>query len=208
MPSRNTLKEFAPESYYHVYNRGVEKRQIFLDVQDYTIFLGLLKKYLTGQNNNKNNRHKFTPLKGKLELLAYCLMPSHFHLLFYQIDEDAITQLMRRVGTGYVMYFNNRYHRVGGLFQSRYKASLINKDSYLDHVSRYIHLNPEKYRQWPYSSLANYDGSKQTSWLDTTRILDLFHNDATEYLDFVTDYEYNKKEIDLLRWQLANGDEL
>src|SRR5688500_15922249 len=117
MPSRNTVKEFAAEHYYHVYNRGVEKRKIFLDDRDYIVFLGLMKKYLSGKNNNKNNRHIFQSLTGQLDLLAYCLMPNHFHLLFYQRDKDAITKLMHRVSTGYVMYFNNRYQRVGGLFQ-------------------------------------------------------------------------------------------
>src|SRR3990167_5250179 len=127
MPSRNTVKEFAPDHYYHIYNRGVEKRQIFLDDQDYTVFIGLIKKYLTGQNNNKNNRHKFENLSGQVELLAYCLSPNHFHLLLYQTDKDAISKLMRRLSTGYVMYFNNRYTRVGGLFQGIYKASLNEK---------------------------------------------------------------------------------
>ena len=208
MPSRNMVKEFIPDSYYHVYNRGVEKRVIFLDEQDYTVFLGLLKKYLTGERQKDSHRHVFKNFKGELILLTYCLMPNHFHLLFYQSTRDAITQLMRRICTGYAMYFNNRYHRVGGLFQGRYKASLIDKDEYLHHISRYIHLNPDNYTSWPYSSLSSYQGNKQRKWLDTDQILGLFDNDRKAYLDFVADYEDSKKELDLLKWQLADGAEL
>lgn len=208
MPSRNIVREFVSDSYYHIYNRGVEKRVIFTDEQDYTVFLGLLKKYLSGEQSSKENRHPFKSFQGEISLLAYCLMPNHFHLLVYQSTEDAITQLMRRVCTGYAMYFNNRYHRVGGLFQGRYKASLIDKDEYLHHVSRYIHLNPDEYRVWPYSSLAYYQGRKKAQWLNTAPILGLFDNNRSEYLEFVADYEDSKKELDLLKWQLADGTEL
>lgn len=208
MPSRNTIREFAPEQYYHLYNRGVEKRNIFFDDQDYTVFLGLLKKYLTGENPNKNNRHAFTKLTGKVDLLAYSLLPNHFHLLVYQTDSDAVTQLMRRISVGYVMYFNNRYKRVGGLFQGKFRASLIDKDGYLHHVSRYIHLNPDNYEVWPYSSFAYYQGRKKARWLKTEPILSLFNGNRSEYLDFVSDYEASKREIDLLKWQLADGSEL
>ncbi len=207
MPSRNTVREFTAEQYYHIFNRGVENRIIFVDDQDYIVFIGLLKKYLSGQNHNKNNRHKFLPLTGELELLAYCLMPTHFHLLVFQKTEDAIVKLMRRVAIGYVMYFNDRYKRVGGLFQARYKAALIDEEAYLHHISRYIHLNPKEYKQWPYSSLQYYQKRQSAKWLNTQRILDLF-NSRREYLDFVADYEANKRELDLLKWQLANGSEL
>lgn len=205
MPSRNVVKEYIPDAYYHVYNRGVEKRTIFLDEQDYTVFLGLLKKYLTGERpGGTNNRHKFENLGGQLELLAYCLMPNHFHLLFYQEDAQAISRLMRRLITGYVMYFNNRYRRVGRLFQGTYKASLINADDYLQHISRYIHLNPDKYEQWPYSSYPYYVGKKRAAWIKPGRILEIFDNNTEEYKAFTADCAAAKKELDILRHQLAD----
>lgn len=207
MPSRNLIKEFAPQQFYHIYNRGVEKRTIFLDDQDYTVFIGLIKKYLTGENHNKNNRHKFPSLQNRVQVLAYCLMPNHFHLLLYQEADDGITQLLRRLSTGYVMYFNNKYNRVGPLFQGTYKASLINHDAYLHHISRYIHLNPEQYAEWPYSSLGFYRGDKKSPWLDTKPILDLFDGDEQAYLNFVKDYETSQKELGILKWQLANDPE-
>ncbi len=211
MPSRNTVKEFAPNSYYHLYNRGVEKRDIFLDDQDYAVFLGLLKKYLIGKvdkASSNQNRHRFDAIGGQLDLLAYCLMPNHFHLLLYQHDEQAITRFMRRVMTGYVMYFNDRYNRVGSLFQGRYKASHINADAYLHHISRYIHLNPTSYQTWPASSLPYYLGTKSSSWLKPEAVMALFNDDPEEYKRFLADYETTKDELAVLKWQLANEAEM
>ena len=204
MPSRNIVKEFAPESYYHVYNRGVEKRLIFLDDQDYTVFLGILKKYLTGEASNKQNRHIFKSFQGKISLLAYCLMPNHFHLLFYQSNEENITDLMRRVCTGYVMYFNHRHQRVGGLFEGIFRASRVDADGYLHHISRYIHLNPDDYKNWAYSSYSVYMGAKKTKWVNTEPILGLFNNDRKEYQEFLDDYVDTKAELAILKHQLAN----
>lgn len=202
MPAKNTVKEFIPQAYYHVYNRGIEKRVIFCDDQDYTVFLGLLKKYLIGDNHNINNRHKFTPMSGRIELLAYCLMPNHFHLLIYQEDRRAMTELMRRVTTGYVMYFNDKYDREGRLFQGTYKASAINSDSYLHHISRYIHLNPKEYTTWPYSSYTIYAGKKKVKWVNTVRVTELFSS-REEYLKFVGDWRSAKDQESGLVYQLA-----
>ncbi len=204
MPARNTVKEFVEQSYYHVYNRGVEKRIIFLDEQDYTVFLGLLKKYLIGENHNKNNRHAFTPLTSAVSLLSYCLMPNHFHLLLYQYEATGITQLMRRVNTGYVMYFNEKYNREGRLFQGTYKAAQINADAYLHHISRYIHLNPDDYLHWPYSSLPYYAGEREAAWLNTAPILDLFENNRATYMEFVAEYVDTRNELAVLKHQLAS----
>lgn len=208
MPARNTIREFAADNYYHVYNRGVEKRQIFLDDQDYVAWLGILKKYITGKQNPVSNRHKIDKLDNKVNVLAYCLMPNHFHLLLYQITPNGITELMRRLSISYAMYFNERYGRVGSLFQGKYKASLINSDSYLHHISRYIHMNPENYLEWPYSSMQNYIGNKKSEWLNTKPVMDLFDGDKSRYLDFVKDYHDSKEELSVLKWQLANDIDL
>ncbi|QQS19868.1 transposase [Candidatus Saccharibacteria bacterium] len=205
MPSRNVVREFETGAYYHVYNRGVEKRIIFSDDQDYTVFLGLLKKYLANDRRdaNKNNRHRFPSLESEVALLAYCLMPNHFHLLVYQMTESGVEKLMRRVSTGYVMYFNEKYNRVGSLFQGPYKASRITSDAYLYHISRYIHLNPDAYAVWPYSSYKYYAKGEEPKWLRSDRVLDLF-GDRQEYLSFVAEYVDQQRELEDLKWQLAN----
>lgn len=204
MPSRNVVREFATESYYHIYNRGVEKRVIFSDDQDYTVFLGLLKKYLSGEAPNKQNRHPFKNFSGELSLLAYCLLPNHFHLLFFQSSEKAIKDLMQRLCTGYVMYFNNRQKRVGGLFQGPYRASKIDADEYLHHISRYIHLNPNDYKSWPYSSYPIYRDIKKTKWINTQPVMSLFNEEPKKYEEFVDDYVDSKTELAILKHQLAN----
>lgn len=204
MPSRNTIREFSANEYYHVYNRGVEKRDIFIDDNDYVVFLSLLKRYLSREVESKINRHKFKSLSGQVELLTYCLMPNHYHLLFYQTIDTGITELMRRLTTSYVMYFNNKYHRVGSLFQSRYKASSVNGDAYLHHISRYVHLNPDNYINYPYSSIRYYLGASDApSWINTDKVLSLFGS-KEEYRQFLDEYIDTKYELNSIKWQLAN----
>ena len=170
MPARNSVKQFIENGYYHIYNRGVEKRDIFLDEQDYTVFLGYLKKYL----GSGSDPHQ---LAQEVDLLAFCLMPNHFHLLAKQYSINGMTKIMRVVCTKYVMYFNKKYQRVGTLFQGKYKAALITEDPYLLHVSRYIHLNPwpgSDPSLYPYSSYSYSRGRKRTSWVKPNEILEYF----------------------------------
>lgn len=206
MPSRNTIKYYEPDQYYHVYNRGVEKRIIFLDNEDYVVFLGLIKKYLTGESlQNTSNRHKFRHLGDEVILLSYCLMPNHFHMLMHQTSKDGISKFMRKLATGYAMYFNNKYDRVGGLFQGRYKASLISTDPYLSHISRYIHLNPKNYADYPYSSLQYYVRPEITpSWLKPYRLMALFEHSPQEYARFVDDYVMSDNEASTVEKIIAN----
>lgn len=211
MPSRNIVREFAEHQYYHVYNRGVEKRHIFLDDDDYTVFLGLLKRYLDETDDKKSkkaprnaSRRRVEKIQDEVQVLSYCLMPNHFHLMLYQTSKDGVHKLMRRIATSYAMYFNSKYDRVGSLFQGPYKASLINRDSYLQHISRYIHLNPEDYKAWPYSSYKYFAREKSApNWLKRDTLLEMFYS-RQEYLSFVDDYVAARDELSILKWQLAN----
>jgi REP element-mobilizing transposase RayT len=206
MPSRNREKDYVPDSYYHVYNRGLNKGDIFKDDRDYAVFLSLLKRYLGSEIIKDKNYHVYESLRDRVELAAFCLMPNHFHLLIYQHDSTGMTDLLRRACTAYVSYFNKRYGRSGPLFQERFKASRITKDEYLQHISRYIHLNPPNYRSWEFSSLPYYLGTKHADWVRPKRILELF--DGGEYPQFLEDYEENKKIIDDIKLELANSSEL
>ena len=206
MPSRNRIKQYIPESFYHVYNRGLNKQGIFKDNYDYSVFLNLLKRYLDkGIQKDKNGR-EYDNLHGRLELLAFCLISNHFHLLIYQKDSKAMSDLLQRVGTSYTTYFNKRHGRTGPLFQERFKASLILKDEYLQHISRYIHLNPKEYKNWEFSSLPYYLGYKKAGWIQPKRILALF--DRGEYPDFIRDYESHKNALEEIKEELANSAEL
>jgi len=203
MPSRNVIRRFTEGGIYHVYNRGVEKRDIFMDEQDYAVFLHLLKFYLSPPDPNDThpsvqfqNYSVIRPrplenLNNEVELIAYCLMPNHFHLLLKQSVNDGVTNLLRRISTTYAMYFNKRYKRVGYLFQGPYKAAHVENDSYLLHLSRYIHLNPLELTRfllvnYPYSSYQYFLGNKHATWLKPKIILDYF--DKSKLLPFLNKY--------------------
>ncbi len=203
MPCKNVVKAYAPDSYYHIYNRGVEKRQIFLDKQDYIVFMNLLKRYLSKEAAKDSYGRDGVTFYGDIELLAYCLMPNHFHMLIYMNeDTKAISELLRRISTCYATYFNKKYERVGSLFQGTFKASRVSSDSYIQHISRYIHLNPAEYLTWEYSSWPYYTKKWESEWIRPNRILDIFEGDS--YTDFVADYKSYKNSLEELKYELAN----
>ena len=201
MPSRHVVKTYIENGYYHIYNRGVEKRLIFQDREDYTKFLYLLKIYLT---NPEILRNEYPLLRinivdknlfEEIDLLAFCLMPNHFHLLVYQKQKDSITKLLRQICTAYVIYFNKKFERVGPLFQSKFKAVAVDSDEYLLHLSRYIHLNPTgrgaPLDEFEWSSYLYYLGKRQSNWLKTNKIVKYFNKSKTgfSYKSFVEDYQ-------------------
>ncbi|MES2971586.1 MAG: transposase [Patescibacteria group bacterium] len=202
MTSRNRIKQYVDESYYHIYNRGVAKRVIFKEKQDYAVFLNLLKRYLDDKPSFDQSGREYEYLHDRIELLAFCLMPNHYHLLIYAQEAAAMTRLLRGVATSYSTYFNKKYERIGPLFQDRFKASWILRDNYLLHISRYIHLNPKDWRTWEYSSLAYYLGMKDAAWVRPKRMLELFEN--KNYEQFVADYESQKQIWDELKHELAD----
>lgn len=200
MPSRNIVKPFVSESYYHLYNRGVEKRLIFLDDIDYRIFLNLLKRHLNPALTRDRYNRPYKNLSSDINLIAYCLMPNHFHLMVYQSNPSGITNLMRCVITAYSMSFNTRHGRVGSLFQDNYKAALIQDPSHLQHLSRYIHLNPleisKSPKLYPYSSYSYYLGQTPPDWLRVDLGLEVFDKmNPKLYHDFMKGYDSNSCEI-------------
>ncbi|OGL37203.1 hypothetical protein A3B63_03310 [Candidatus Saccharibacteria bacterium RIFCSPLOWO2_01_FULL_49_22] len=203
MPSRNLEKDYAEDTYYHVYNRGVEERVIFPEKADYVVFLSLLKRYLGKEISQDIAGRQHPNYSGEISLLAFCLMPNHFHLLVYQSKKNSMTRLLRGVCTAYAMYFNKKYKRVGHLFQNRFKAAMITKDSYLLHISRYIHLNPDKYLTWEFSSLPYYLSNKKASWVDPLPILELFNQG--EYEEFLEDYLDYRQSLIEIKHNLADS---
>lgn len=164
MPSKNTVKRYGADEYYHVYNRGIERRIIFRDERDYIAFLHLLERYLGKKPTYDSQGREYERFSNEIRLVAFCLLPDHFHLLLYQTKPDAITRLMRAVSAAYVRYFNERYRRAGALFHGRYKAARISRAA-LTHVTRYIHLIPDDYMVWPWSSLRAYLGVMRLGWV-------------------------------------------
>jgi len=201
MPAKNSVKTYIANGFYHVYNRGVEKRNIFLDEQDYLVFLSYLKLYLspveetiknTTNNINldyeeKNSKiFRLNELKNffrKIKLITYVLMPNHFHLEVQQVGVKDLENFMRCLIIKYTMYFNKKYKRVGTLFQGRYKAvSIFGKERLID-LSLYIHRNPiellsenQPLESYPWSSYPAYIGNHQVKWLIKDIIMSNFEN--------------------------------
>lgn len=203
MPIRNVSKQQAPESYYHIYARGANRQKIFPEAADYKYFLSLLERYLSPKPAISKTGVAYPHFREKVEVLAYCLIGNHFHLYIFQQDTPFLEKFMRSLMTSYSRYFNLKYKRTGPVFESRYKAVRTDNDSYLQHISRYIHLNPRLWQTYRYSSLGYYRDGKEPIWLDTSRILELF-NSREDYLDFVADYEEQRDMMSTLKYQLAN----
>jgi len=209
MPSKNLIKFYLPNSIYHIYNRGVEKRIIFEDDQDYNVFLSYIKEYLSPQGDTLRYRELLGKYHGEIVLLAFCLMPNHFHLLIKQIDKNSMKKFTQSLFTRYSMYFNKKYKRVGKLFQSAYKATNVIDKEHLLYVSKYIHLNLigiSKKSIKVYSSYSDYLGLTSTIWLNKEIVLEEFnkssymkHNNVKSYKQFVEVYRKDMPEyfIDL-----------
>ena len=196
MPAKNAIKPYLENGYYHLYNRGIEKRTIFLDDRDYKVFLHFLKRYLKTPSLDEVRPCWRSDLYKEIQLLAFCLMPNHFHLLVKQNTRTTITEFMRRLGNAYVKYFNDRYERVGGLFQGRYKGVLVESKIDILHISRYVHRNPlpgpTPLENYPYSSYADYLERRNTSWVHPEEVIAYFKtaqtlnpDDKRTYQDFV-----------------------
>ncbi|AHB41913.1 hypothetical protein RAAC3_TM7C00001G0040 [Candidatus Saccharibacteria bacterium RAAC3_TM7_1] len=202
MPSKNTVKLFDAPAYYHAYNRGVEKRVIFQDDDDYAVFMNIMKRYLYPEPSFDAFGREYERLDDSLQLVAFCLMPNHFHLLFFQNEPDAMTRFMRKLATTYSTYFNHKYHREGRLFQGTYKAIQIKDDSYFHHITRYIHLNPKDYLGWKWSSLSAYLGYRQIGWIHPERLQTM---SSDKYLTYLEDYVDYRKSLVEIEDRLANG---
>ena len=144
-------RESAIDSYYHVYNRGVDKRVVFPTGADLRRFIDCMIAFNTEKpvGSLLELRSRKTKEGNKtrklVDIICFCLNPNHFHLLLRQNIEGGMAQLMQRLG-GYTQYFNRKYKRSGTLFEGKYKSVLINTNEYLLHVSAYINLNNQVHR--------------------------------------------------------------
>jgi putative transposase len=138
-----------PNQPHHVIQRGNDRQLIFREEEDYQRFLGWLKE---------------SARFYEVAIHAYVLMPNHLHLLVTPSDADGLAQMMQKLGRFYVPWFNNKYQRYGGLFQGRFRTSLVDSDRYFLACSRYVELNPVRAQlaaaplDYPWSSYAHHAG--------------------------------------------------
>ncbi len=215
MPGRST--PLVNGQFYHIYNRGSEKRDIFSQNKDYKRFQQTLYYYqFLGPKPSfskfaKNDLKIFQPSLDKklVEIVCYCLMPNHFHLLIRQLKDNGISNFISQLGNSYTKYFNTKYSRVGPLLQGTFKAVLIESDEQLIHLSRYIHLNPvvsgliKNLNIYPWSSYQEYLNGKNICSID--EILNFFSS-TQNYEQFTLDQVDYGSSLEILKHQAIDFD--
>jgi len=223
----NRKEKFANGEVYHIFNRGVEKRVVFLDDRDYLRFLHGAAEF-NNQARAENiyykkehvNSYEVKPRKMLIkqnmlvEILAFTLLPNHYHLLLRQNSDGGISEFMQKLGTGYTMYFNKKHGRVGSLFQGTFKSKRIGNDGYEIHIPHYIHLNILDVIRpgWKKSGLilsdalllrlANYQWSSLGDYIGKNRYSSLLARKTIEEL-----FPTGKTYVGSLKEMLANPDQ-
>ena len=181
---------FANDNFYHVYNRGTDKRKIFQDQEDHQRFIhdlfefndansviNILRRFTTRTDGSPTSYQVRKPRKLLVDVVSFCLMPNHYHLLLRQRKDGGLSKFIQKLGTGYTHYFNQKYQRSGVLFQGKFKAIHITDDEYLTHLSRYIHLNPLELKYPEYKEKGIKDWSAAATYLGS------YH--WSSYLDYI-----------------------
>ncbi|OGD87907.1 hypothetical protein A2870_03945 [Candidatus Curtissbacteria bacterium RIFCSPHIGHO2_01_FULL_41_11] len=196
---------------YHVFNRGVNRGDIFFAQGDY-------RNFLQGAVHYKNSNNKFSYIKRnplvnhdpvslqppKVEILAYCLMPNHVHFLIKQLVDGGITSFMRRISNSHSHYLNIKHGRSGPVFESRFKVILVETDEQLMHLSRYIHLNPlvsnltSDLDKYGWSSYSSYTTSARDFLCEPQQVLSYFKS-KEEYKNFVSDQADYGRELEKIK---------
>lgn len=220
------LEPFVNNSIYHIFTRSIDSRIIFERKGDFypSLFLKIIRYYRSSKATisfsylSRLRKEEFARvLKAvsyhkyfRVEVLAYCLMPTHFHLLLKQKKEKGIPRFISDVLNSFTRYFNLKNKRKGPLFLPKFKSSSINSDELLGHVSRYIHLNPYSsgiitdlgtLEEYPWSSFSAYARKEEKDdFLNNKEVLGLFGFDKGKYRDFVLDNADYQKTLESLKY--------
>jgi putative transposase len=166
--------------HYHIYNRAITGNLLFRENLNYPYFLSKVEKYILPE----------------ADLIAYCLMPTHYHFIL-KLNSDNISTAMQRMALSYVKSYNLVYRQKGHLFQGPFQRIHVTDLNYLLHLSRYIHLNPvkahlvQKAELWDYSSYQEYIGLREPDYINTEGILDLLTEKPRTSLN-IKQQEYRK----------------
>lgn len=200
--------KIAPGEYYHIFNRGMNKQNIFLSKYDYIRFLltlmflqssvvitnikRMIDYYVQHSVLHIEETERQKIIRNRyIEIVSFCLMPNHFHIIVKEVDEGGISRYMQRVLNSYTKYFNKKYDKSGHLFQGPYKAVHIKDDRQLLYLSTYIHKNPTELSVWknkeidyPWSSFQDYRNNRWIGLIETGIISEQFKN-SEDYVNFV-----------------------
>lgn len=177
MPRRKDT--FISGAYYHIFNRVIEGEDLFRESKNYLYCIQLIKRY---------------SLKYEINVIAYCLMPNHYHFLLEQRSNQPVSTFVSMLFNSYVQKMNQIWDRKGLLFRARFKHVLVDRDEYLIHLCRYIHLNPVKAKlvshpgDWYYSNYLDWVGLRKGELMDPESRMNFFRS-GQEYQDFVLDYD-------------------
>lgn len=208
MPSR--IFPFVNGHYYHIYNRGVEKKTIFEKKWDYSRLIKTIKYYQLLGPKPKLSRFLISSIfkpdvnKKIVDIICYCLMPNHFHFLVKQLKDGGVTEFISKLSNSYTKYYNTKHKRVGPLLQGEFKAVLIESDAQLIHVSRYIHLNPissflvKDLNQYPWSSYGEYIRGNVDGICNKEDILAFFKT-PQDYQQFILDQISYAQELEKIK---------
>lgn len=210
MPSR--IFPFANGYFYHIYNRGSERRRIFETNRDYPRFIKTINYYQylgpkpKFSHYSQFQKFKPDPSKKIVDIICYCLMPNHFHLMLKQLVDGGITEFVSKVSNSYTKYYNTKHNRVGPLLQGEFKAVLVESDEQLTHLSRYIHLNPKvsllikDLDDFEWSSYKEYLGLA-SGFCAKEEVLGLFKN-SQSYKQFVLDQADYGERLEQIKHQI------
>ena len=212
------------ECYYHIYTRSIAKFIVFNNTPEYSRMFQLIDLSRFKDFNYRFSKFKDMELESQsaiiasiktannpvVKIIAYCIMPTHIHLILKQVETDGITQFVGRILNSYSKYFNTHHRRSGPLWNGRFKNVLVEKDNQLLHLTRYIHLNPtsaglvKKPEDWEYSSYKEY----LSNVADRANICEkdgFFDLDAVNYKKFVNDQKDYQRNLAIIKNTLIDN---
>jgi len=199
---------FENEEFYHIYNRGNDKREIFIEEKDYIRFLTAMREFnrvnpigSLSYVTRSGRTAKALAVRPLVRIICYCLLGNHYHFILQQLEEGGISNYMKKLNGGHTWYFNFRYKKSGSLFQGKYKAIHIKSNEYLQYLSAYINANPEIHKvalaeNYKWSSYQEFLGKRKGNLPDKKIILNEFKNveEYREYVKIISDSSRQRKE--------------
>lgn len=210
-------QELVNESIYHIFNKSIAGFVIYNSEFEYSRFINLIKYYRHKQppvrysrlieysNILQNNIIESLPSNDKLvEIISYCIMPTHFHIILKQLKKHGISNFINNIGNSYTHYFNNIHKRKGPLWVGPFKNVLVSTDDQLLHLTRYIHLNPTSSNlvsnpnEWVYSSYKEFINKEvnQDNFCQYQKYLDITPG---KYQSFCEEYIDDQKELSIIK---------